>query len=143
MEFNIGDRIKVKAYEDLPEMIRSKAIARMCNKVGTVVDKLFSEGVGEFLYSIKFDDFEKSIKLWTMDYLEAFKEDVRYDYEFDYLDNVVVARLYEIRGEEKTEIGRGHGHIIHEGAIGVSQAASYALKRIFQDLNGGSLTKYD
>lgn len=107
MEFNIGDRIKVKAYEDLPEMIRSKAIARMCNKVGTVVDKLFSEGVGEFLYSIKFDDFEKSIKLWTMDYLEAFKEDVRYDYEFDYLDNVVVARLYEIRGEEKTEIGSG------------------------------------
>jgi hypothetical protein len=63
-------------------------------------------------------------------------EPVTYCYEFDYLDNVVVARFYKIKGEEKTEITRGHGHIIHEGEIGVAQAASYALKRIYMNLGG-------
>ena len=64
------------------------------------------------------------------------EEVVTYYHEFDYLDNVVVARFYEVKGEEMTEIARGHGHIIHEGALGIAQASSYALKRIYQKING-------
>ena len=61
---------------------------------------------------------------------------IKYCHEFEYLDNVVVAIFYEIKGEVKTEIARGHGHIIHEGTIGIAQASSYAVKRIYQKLNG-------
>lgn len=144
MAFNIGDRIRVKAYEDLPEELRNNGVARMAKKLGTVEDRMYSESADKFFYVIKFDDFKvTSTKMWTEDFLEMPRDDVTYHYEFDYLDNVVVARFYEVRGEVKTEIGRGHGHIIHAGAIGVAQASSYALKKIFENLNDGKLTKYE
>jgi hypothetical protein len=54
-------------------------------------------------------------------------------------DNVVIAVLYAVVGDTKTEIARGHGHIMHEGVLGIAQASSYALKRIYMDLNGGSI----
>ena len=57
-------------------------------------------------------------------------------------NNVVVARLYETKDGEEKEIAKGHGHIIHEGAIGIAQASSYALKRIYEDLNGGHMRRY-
>ena len=140
MAFNIGDRIKTKAYEDLPEELRNNGIAKMTKKFGTIEDRMYSESADKFFYVIKFDGFKTtSHKMWSEDYLEAYSVNVTYHYEFDYLDNVVVARFYEIRDGVKTEIGRGHGHIIHEGAVGISQAASYALKKIFENLNGGSL----
>ena len=59
-----------------------------------------------------------------------------YKYEFEHLENVVVARLYEIKGDVVTEVARGHGHIMHDGVIGVAQAASYALKRIYEAVGG-------
>lgn len=40
MEFNIGDRVRLVDYNDLPECIRTKGMARMCGKDGEVVDKL-------------------------------------------------------------------------------------------------------
>lgn len=55
----------------------------------------------------------------------------RYFHEITYLDNVVLVVLYEATESGRVEIARGHGHIIHEGAAGVTQATSYALKRIW------------
>lgn len=137
MEFKIGDRVCMKCYEELPEHLRSRGMSRMCGQVGTVEDKLYSERSGCYLYGIDFDNYEKSTKMWEGEFLELYaQEPVTYCYEFDYLDNVVVARMYEVKGDIKKEIGRGHGHIIHEGALGVAQAASYALKRIYIQLGG-------
>lgn len=136
MEFRIGDRVRIRAFDDLPEEYRKNGIARMSNQAGTVEDRMYSEGTGKYMYRIKFDNFEKSLKLWAEDYLEPLREDVGYCYEFEHLSNVVVARLYEIKDDIKTEIAIGHGHIIHEGAVGVAQAASYALKRIYLKLGG-------
>ena len=137
MEFNIGDRVRLKDYNEIPTAHRNKGMARMCGEIGTVSDKLYSEGTGSYLYCIDFDNFVRSTKMWDGELLTPYvKEVVRYRHEFDYLDNVVVAVFYEIRGEEKTEIARGHGHIIHEGALGIAQASSYALKRIYQKING-------
>lgn len=135
MEFNIGERVRVKS--------NSKRGARMVGSVGTVEDKMFSAKVGAFLYEINFDEFERSTKLWSEEDLELYSDNVTYYHEFDYLDNVVVARFYELRDDVETEIARGHGHIIHEGAVGIAQAASYALKKILENLNNGKLTKFD
>ena len=138
MEFNIGDRVRVKPYDDLPEQTRSKGVGRLCGKDGEIVDKLWSGARGCTVYKLQFDgatrpssiDFPaKAIDLVS----ELDKKS--YAYEFAYLDNVVVAKFYEIGEDYKTEIARGHGHIIHEGEIGIAQAASYALKKIHQKLS--------
>lgn len=133
-EIKIGDRVKVKEYYDLPEEFQSRGFARLCGEIGTVEDKFYSEGQKCHLYSIQFDNYATSKKLWKAEMLESVDEDVSYAYEFDYLDNVVVARLYELREDSKTEIARGHGHIIHEGVMGIAQAASYALRKIFYQI---------
>lgn len=130
-EFKIGDRVRVKEYYDIPEEHQSRGFARFCGEVGTIEDKFYSEGQKCHVYSIQFDNFATSKKLWKAEMLEVVDEAVSYEYEFDYLDNVVVARLYEVREDSKTEIARGHGHIIHEGVVGIAQAASYALRKIF------------
>ena len=62
-----------------------------------------------------------------------------YTYDFEFLDNLVIARLYEVVEDKKWEIARGHGHIIHEGLVGIAQASSYALKKILEAVNNGSL----
>ena len=54
-----------------------------------------------------------SKKMWVAEQLEPYAEaTTTYRYEFEYLENLVVARLYEIdEDDNETEIGRGHGHI--------------------------------
>lgn len=138
MEFNIRDRVKVKNYEKLPEQMRSQGIARLCGKDGEIVDKIWSGAKGCELYKIRFDGSERQSSIdfpaKAIDLIsEIYKK--TYGYEFEYLDNVVIAKFYEYEEESKTEIARGHGHIIHEGEIGIAQAASYALKKIFQKLS--------
>lgn len=132
MEFNIGDRVRIKRYEDLPEVC--KGCGKLCGKDGEIVDKLWSGAKGCNIYKIHLDGYDKPS---SIDFpanaidLVSELEKKSYDYEFEYLSNVVVARLYEITETSKTEIARGHGHIIHEGAAGIAQAASYALKKIY------------
>ena len=58
----------------------------------------------------------------------------RYFYKITYLDNLVLVVLYEATGDGKKELARGHGHIIHEGAAGVAQAASYAMRGIWNQM---------
>lgn len=141
MEFKIGDRVKVKEYADIPEAHRTKAMGRMCGEVGIVTNKLYSEADDSYTYKIQFDNYPRpSTKMWTEEHLDLYEEPTtEYRYEFENLENMVVARLYEVTGDTKTEIARGHGHIIREGVIGIAQASSYALKKIYEKLNGGTL----
>ena len=139
MEFYIGDRVKVKEYVDIPEQYRTQAVARLCGNVGTVTDRLWSEGNNGYVYRVHLDGYARpSNKMWSQEHLDKYVEpSVEYKYEFDVADNVVVAILYEMTEDSKTEIARGHGHIIHEGALGIAQASSYALKKIYYKLNDG------
>jgi hypothetical protein len=117
-KFEIGQKVKTKDGD-----------------VGTVADILTSSRKATFAYFVKFDGHPEMDALYSENSLEEYIEPVTYDYEIECLENIVLVRLYELRGESKTEIARGHGHIIHEGALGVAQAASYALKRIFFDIS--------
>jgi hypothetical protein len=117
-KFKIGDRVRVTSNNKVA--------------VGTVKDVFTSEVKNTSIYLVQFDDHES---MWKEESLEEFAEPVSHTYEIECLENIVLVRLYELRGETKTEIARGHGHIIHEGALGVAQAASYALKRIYYDIS--------
>lgn len=141
MELKIGDRVKVKEYADIPESHRTKGIGRLSGNVGVVTDKLYSEVNRGYTYRVHLDGYDRpSNKLWTAEMLYVLIEiPPEYKFEFDFLENMVVARFIEIRGATKTEIARGHGHIIHEGAVGIAQASSYALKKVYEKMNGGTL----
>lgn len=122
MEFKIGERVK---HSD--------------GSVGTITDKMCSEGTGKWYYDVDFDGGESCFcRGDELQRLEA----SQYIHEIEYLEKLVVARLYEVKDGEKVELARGHGHIFHEGVYGVAQAASYALKRICDNLNGGSLKTF-
>lgn len=137
MELKIGDRVKVREYAEIPEDVRTKRIASMSGHIGTVEDKLWSEYHDCYVYRILFDGSNRhSSMMWTDDFLDKYEEHpTEYKYEFDVADNVVIAILYEVVGDTKTEVARGHGHIIHEGVIGIAQASSYALKKIYYQVN--------
>lgn len=139
MEFNIGDRVRVKSYDNLPEQMKGRGGAsRLCGKDGEIVDKLWSGAKGCTVYKIHFDGAERTSSIdflnKAIDLISELDKKT-YSYEFDYLDNVVVAKFYETGEDYKVEIARGHGHIIHEGAEGIAQAASYALKKIYQNIS--------
>ena len=144
MEFNIGERVRIKAYDEMPEEGRNKRMGMLAGLEGKIVDKMYSEAKGCTVYKIHLDDFDRPSKCdFSEGLLEFIEGKAEYAYEFEYLENLVVARLYEIvDGDLKKEIAKGHGHIFHDDAYGVAQAASYALKRICDKLNGGSLRSY-
>lgn len=141
MEFNIGDRVRIKRYEDLPESL-GRGCAKLCGKDGEIIDKLWSGANGCTVYKIHLDGYDRPSSIYfpsnAIDLVSELDKK-SYAYEFQYLDNVVVAKFYELGDDYKEEIARGHGHIIHEGKIGIAQAASYALKKILQKLSENNL----
>lgn len=123
IEFNIGDRVRSTRH----------------NNTGVVEDKLFSNRQGVWLYTIRLDG--ACIPIYTPltgDELEPVVDEKTYRYEITQAGNVMVAVMYEIDGDTEKEIHRAHGHIMHEGLIGVAQAASYAAKRIYVGMNDGN-----
>lgn len=159
MVFNIGDIIKVKESKDIPPELRVKSAdgnphlwsnrKRInCGKIGIITDVVYSKVYECELYRLRFDgEKQESQCLYDGDNIlpyEEFKTIVTYDYDIQFLQGVVLVIMYKVekQGEQiqqKTEIARGHGHIIHEGDKGIAQATSYALKKIYEKLNGGTI----
>lgn len=120
MRFFTGERVRL--------IDNPKAVGRVL--------KTYTSDDGSDAYLIEFDGCNAEIV--ADDRLEEFGN-VTYDIKFEYLENLVVARLYE-RHEDgwHDEIAKGHGHIFHDGALGIAQAASYALKKLYQKLEDGN-----
>lgn len=137
--FNIGDRVRVRLYEDLPEEMKTKGISRIAGEDGEIIDKLHSGAKGCTIYKIQLDNYSIPSRVEFLEGsfdLISDLEEATYTYEFEYAENLVIARMYEIKKDSKKMIARGHGHIFHDGALGIAQAASYALKKIYQHLEG-------
>ena len=139
MEFYIGENVRVRKYEDLADEVKNKGLGKHAGRDGVITDVMFSNARDCFVYRIQFNDSDTPSRTdfveGTFDRIEDL-EPVKYSYEFEFAENLVIARFYKTKGEEKKMIGRGHGHIFHDGALGIAQASSYALKRIFMDLEG-------
>ncbi len=134
-EFNIGQKVMVKDWERLPAHLQSRAaVGGLCGFEAEIVDKLYSEATHAYTYKLQLTG-AKTIpaRVFPAEALDPVEEETvrEYTHEITYLDDVVVVIFYEVDAYGiKTEIARGHGHIIHEGAFGVAQATSYALKKI-------------
>lgn len=127
--FKIGDKVACpdKGIEcaEVVDVIHSMASDKtfyLLNANGKVVDR-----------RVKFTD----------ENLVAVKDEtVSYDFHVETAENVVIVSMFECcEGKEDKFICRGHGHIIHDGALGIAQAASWAMRKIYQRLeereNGG------
>lgn len=139
MEFNIGDQVRVRRYDDIPDELRNRGLGKSAGKDGEIVDILWNNAKDAYVYRIHFEGCDMPSRTdfveGTFDLISEL-EKAEYTYEFEYAENLVIARLYEIKGDARKLVARGHGHIFHDGVLGIAQAASYALKRIYKFLEG-------
>ena len=144
-EWNIGDKVKVIDREAIPAERKVKITngdpslwtgpkSRLAGMVGEVVDKLYSEAAGCHIYKLKLEGFDRvSNALFVADDLEELpKKQSSLRFEVKILEDVVCARMLD--GD--TELGVGHGHVFHAGALGIMQAASFAMKRCYESMGG-------
>ena len=111
-------------------------------ETGKIVDRMYSEKEKEYYYGVTYDSREEDeVLLAKGDELREVNETNGEDYEAEasLLNNVCVAIIYRKENGGKKEVSRGHGHIIHEGDLGVAQALSYAFKRAYEKLNNGKI----
>lgn len=137
MEYSIGQRVRINSYDNIPEEIKSRGVFQVCGLDGEIVDKLYSEAKGGYIYKIHLDGSRLHSRVDFIDgSFEAIADDpvpVDYAHEFEYLENLVIARFYEIYEDgTRVEVAKGHGHIFHDGIVGIAQASSWALKKIYE-----------
>ena len=122
-EFNIGDRVIVQLLE----------------KPAVIEDKLYSNKHDDWLYRVQLEDSDHPyIRPFEGDELDEAPAEQSYRFEVTKADNVVTAVMYAVSGNAEREVSRGHGHVIHAGEVGIAQAASYAMKKCYTAMNGGS-----
>ena len=138
MEFKIGDRVRIRPYDQMQSEYKFKAFARLYNCEGEIVDIMYSTAKERYIYKVALDGFDRASKCefddGCLDLIEE-QEAPKYEYGFDILENIVIARLYEVTSDSRKEVAKGHGHIIHDGVLGIAQASSWALKKIYQKLD--------
>ena len=138
MEFKIGDRVRIRPYDKMQSEYKVKAFARVSGCDGAIVDIMYSTVKERYVYKVKLDGYDRTSKCefdeGCLDLIEE-QEAPTYEYGFDILENIVIARLYEVTADSRKEICKGHGHIIHDGVLGIAQASSWALKKIYQKLD--------
>lgn len=149
MNFNIGDRVRVKNWDEIDDELKVKNTncdprywtpgkAKNCGLVGTVVDKLYSEAFGLFIYTVKFDGMDIASRSQFDENSIVPISQKQYNVYIDQQGDRVFAELVESDGDTEILIDKKFGRINHEGAYGYAQAASYALLKIYKNLEGGN-----
>lgn len=122
-KFKIGDRVKVIPNQEY----------------GIITDIMFSYKLKENMYEVSSeDDGDVFLGKFVADDLAPAPKprDFSMDIKIDIARNIVIATLYEDYDTIKKPLRRGHGHIIHDGELGIAQAASYACRRLYESLGG-------
>ena len=122
--FNIGDNVYINHL----------------GKSGKVIDKMYSEAYGQYFFEV---EYEGTSALYQENELSPANEQAKYHFTIEVHEGAVIAVLYETIGDTTREIERNHGHVMHQGALGVAQAASYALKKIYTNMAGGKMLCYN
>lgn len=147
MAFNIGEQVRVKRYDEIPDTAKanivggdphlwSKGKSRNGGKTGRVVDKLYSEAYDCFIYRVVLDGFDKpSRSVFTDECIEAITGDpTSFRFDIQRVGEKIRAILYRTQADgTESEVGVGYGYILHEGMKGIAQAASYAMKMIYKN----------
>lgn len=118
-KFQIGDRV----------IIPSKA-----NKVGIVSDIWSSLAKQSVMYAVE-NETDGYCGMYNEFQLKLEPLPIDYSFEAHIDGNVAVVTMNATQGEKTWVYARGHAHIIHDGAVGMAQAISYAARRMFEVLD--------
>lgn len=118
-KFQIGDRV----------IIPSKA-----NKVGIVSDIWASMAKATVMYAVENED-DGYCGMYSEHQLKPEPIPINYSFEAHIDGNVAVSTMIATQGDKTWIYARGHAHIIHDGAVGMAQAISYASRRMFEALD--------
>lgn len=124
MAFNIGDKVTTASGLE-----------------AVVTDKMYSEKKSAYYYGIQYKGMiDEEEDLFEESQLQPYTEEPpQYKVETTIEDGVVVVEVFEITKDNKTIKARGHAHIMHNGALGIVQATSYASRRALLSINNNSV----
>ena len=124
MAYNIGDRVLVGN-----------------NGEAVITDRMYSERSDRYLYSIRYKGrTEEQDDLYDDDELQPYVEEkVDYELKMDISDGVVIFSAIEIKGDKRTLVARGHGHMLRNDLLCVLQASSWAARKAFTEINNGEI----
>ena len=118
-KFQIGDRVKIPAKAET---------------IGIVTDIWSSLAQSRTMYEVAYES-NGTKGLYAEAQLELAPLPTEYTFGA-YIDgNVAVAVMNAKQGEKEWIFARGHAHIIHDGAVGLAQAISFAARRMFETLD--------
>lgn len=120
-KFKIGDQVRSVLRDDITIEVMDAFYSIRCNK--WFYECRDPETMTDGTYG------EENLELAPA---KQFSMDIR----IDIANNVVIASMYEVVGPNMRPIAKGHGHLIHEGEIGIAQAASYACYRLYNSMGG-------
>ena len=131
---NIGDRV----------IISHSSMAHATGKRATVIDRMYSELENCNIFRVQVDGARYPESTFYKECDLSLANDSQLNYsaykvEIEVAENVVVATMYKVDNGRKEIINCGHGHIMHDGHIGIAQATSYACKKLYERVNGGGL----
>ena len=115
----------------IDDHVKTNTIA---NIEGFVIDVLWSESTG-WTYRVQENNHVFFLPENDLELVPE-KKDYSMDIKIDIANNVVIATLYESGGGVQMPLRKGHGHLIHEGDVGIAQAASYACMRLYKSMGG-------
>ena len=102
--------------------------------IGKVTDVMYSSSKDQYTYEVTNE--QTATELFCEEELQLVPQKKEYSMtiQIDIAHNVLVASLFEKVGDNLITLAKGHGHLIHEGELGIAQAASYACKRLYESL---------
>ena len=118
-KFQIGDRVKIP----------SKA-----ETIGVVTDIWSSLAQSRTMYEVAYES-NGNKGLYAENQLEPAPLPIEYSFTATIEENVAVVCMIAKQGEKTWVYARGHAHILHDGAVGMAQAVSFAGKRMFETLD--------
>lgn len=118
-KFQVGDRVKIPSKSE---------------KIGIISDIWYSMTQDKMVYAVQGED-DNSFGLYRENQLEPAPLPITYSFDALIDGNAAVVCMNATQGEKTWVYARGHAHILHDGAVGMAQAISYAAKRMFEALD--------
>lgn len=117
-KFQVGDRVKLPA----------KTLT-----IGIVCDIWHSLVQDKMMYAVDIEGGNRG--LYAENQLEPAPLPIEYTFNCNVENNVAVVCMIAHQGDRTWVHARVHAHILHDGAVGMAQAVSFASKRMFESLD--------
>lgn len=136
MSYQIGDYVQVKDTDKLAECenrLYNSRTSRRSGMQGTIVDRLYSEANDRYVYYIMFDGETTASRCKFIDEEIELATISNVEFRISRNGNRMEAFLCK---EDGTVIECAYGNIRFDNVMGITQAASHAMRTIYHKMKG-------